>query len=355
MCIRDRLFIEKGGVQRLLQLLKGKRSPALYEQVLWCLSNILGDEFELRDLALTKADIVEGLLQFIEDNESFPLTVLRNIMWVTCNLTRGPPYPSYGRTRHLIPFLCEYLRNAKKDLILPELIWSLVHLSDGHDHQIQEILDTGIAERVVELLYGRDPGLLVPTIRLSGHLLSGSDGQTQILLDAGLLGPLEQLLDSAKSLIRREVVWMISNVLAGNHRQIQAVFDTGIPKKMLNLLEYDDYTVQREIIYALSAATYYATLDQIEILVHKWRVLEHFISRLEYEDKKILLPILKGMENIFQRGSTLSEDGVNPYVSLVESLNALKALEHVQFHPDGEVYEGVYKLIEGFFLAESRN
>eukprot|EP01017_Pseudomicrothorax_dubius_P039316 TRINITY_DN6004_c0_g2_i3.p1 TRINITY_DN6004_c0_g2~~TRINITY_DN6004_c0_g2_i3.p1 ORF type:complete len:149 (+),score=29.88 TRINITY_DN6004_c0_g2_i3:114-560(+) len=148
---------------------------------------------------------------------------------------------------------------------------------------------------------------------------------------------------------------MISNLLAGNFNLIQAVLNTQIFTKMKMLLTIDDYEIQREIIFCYSNATKNATLDQLELLVEKYRLIDAFLERLEYEDKNILLPILSGLSNLFERGEAIAENQVNPYVRLVERLDGARKLEKLQLHPCEEVYNRVYELIERYFTAETSN
>lgn len=122
-------------------------------------------------------------------------------------------------------------------------VWCLAYLTDGDEHQIQEILNLEILDEIVKLFKINNEQLKSPLLRLTGNILTGTDEQTEMLIRAGIIEVLYPQLFDEKKLIRKEAVWAYSNILGGTESQVRQVFafENGkIIDRILVLIQQDE-------------------------------------------------------------------------------------------------------------------
>jgi len=64
--------------------------------------------------------------------------------------------------------------------ILSDSCWAISYLSDGTNDQIQKVLESGIARRLVELLMHSNTKVVSAALRAVGNIVTGNDIQTQV-------------------------------------------------------------------------------------------------------------------------------------------------------------------------------
>ncbi len=89
------------------------------------------------------------LLQNLTES-SLKLPVLRNATWALSNLCRGKPPPAKELVRPALPVLVHCIYSADEE-VLSDACWALAYLSEG-DSNIQEVIESGVCRRLVELL-----------------------------------------------------------------------------------------------------------------------------------------------------------------------------------------------------------
>ena len=149
----------------------------LAPQAVWALGNIAGDSPPCRDMVL-QHNALQPLLMQLRDNSK--LSMLRNATWTLSNFCRGKPQPDFEQvsslasrpgasfqsadnikataqllcvvqTKKALPTLARLIQSNDEE-VLTDACWALSYLSDGTNDRIQEVINTGVCRRLVELL-----------------------------------------------------------------------------------------------------------------------------------------------------------------------------------------------------------
>ena len=157
------------------------------------------------------------------------MSVGRQAVWTVSNLFRGKPQPRERFVRLALPQLTVVLRRSKDIDMLTHCCWAISYMSEGDNRRVNEVLQSGVAPMLIELLGHSSDCIQVPALRACGNIVSADDPNvTQVMMDAGCIAPLKALLGHTRKDLRREAAWMISNITAGSHEQIQCVIDGGL-------------------------------------------------------------------------------------------------------------------------------
>jgi hypothetical protein len=136
------------------------------------------------------------------------------------NLCRGRPAPPFSKVARAVGSLAKVLILNDVDDVLTDVCWAMSYLSDGGDERIPAIIETGVLQRLVQLMQHPNVAISVPSLRTVGNIVTGDDAQTQLVIEAGALDALNDLIYNKKKTIRKEVCWSLSNITAGSSSQI---------------------------------------------------------------------------------------------------------------------------------------
>ena len=267
-------------------------------QIIWAFGNVAGDSVEDRDQllaqgavdALVKASEVDGF--FTKDRE-----MLRTTAWATANLCRGKPAPKMAQVQGLIPVL-KTMINGSDHVAIADACYGLSYLCAGSDENISNVLNHGVAQRLVDLFdvtvkkengdhtaddRAKEMGLeelsekgldhvLVPVLRTIGNIISAEDPAiVDVVLNIGAIEPLKTLafkMINKKTSIRKEACWTLSNITAGTTEQVQMAIDSGIFGHDMNqLLEDTDdnhFVLQKETMYIIENLSASSTVEQMK-------------------------------------------------------------------------------------------
>ncbi|KAL6532544.1 hypothetical protein OROGR_014514 [Orobanche gracilis] len=347
-----RVVIDHGAVPIFVKLL-GSPNDDVREQAVWALGNIAGDSPKCRDLVLGYGALIPLLGQL---NENAKLSMLRNATWTLSNFCRGKPQPPFEQVRPTLPAL-QRLIYSNDEEVLTDACWALSYLSDGTNDKIQAVIESGVCQRLVELLLHPNPSVLIPALRTVGNIVTGDDAQTQYIINQGALPSLLSLLSHHhKKSIKKEACWTISNVTAGNREQIQAVFDAGLIGPLINLLQYAEFDIKKEAAWAISNATSGGTNEQIMYLVNQ-NCIKPLCDLLSSPDPRIVTVCLEGLDNILKVGETEkgSTGNVNYFAQLIDEAEGLDKIENLQSHDNNEIYEKAVKMLEAYWQEEDED
>eukprot|EP00917_Polyrhabdina_sp_WS-2016_P033016 GHVP01070412.1.p1 GENE.GHVP01070412.1~~GHVP01070412.1.p1 ORF type:complete len:530 (+),score=90.79 GHVP01070412.1:31-1620(+) len=342
--------VDHGAIPLLVSLLSSQKDD-VREQAVWALGNIAGDSTNFRDLVLA-AGSMQPLLASL--NERAKITMLRNATWTLSNLCRGKPDPPFELVSPALPAL-KHLIHFQDIEVLTDAGWALSYLSDGPNKHINEVVNSGVCNRLVELLNHPTLAVQTPALRAVGNIVTGDDYQTSAIIFAGALKNLKNLLQSPRRNIRKEACWTVSNITAGSPEQITEVIETGIIPILVNMIKIDETDVRKEAAWAIANAVSGGKAHQVVTLVDQG-VIKPLCDVLDMvEEVRIVVVALEGLDRILYVGRTQAyEQGLdkNPYVDAIDAAGGTPKLEKLQAAIEPKIADTVVKIIGSYFPLE---
>merc|ERR1712211_39680 len=74
----------------------------------------------------------------------------------------------------------------------------LSYLSDGPNERVAAVIQSGVCQRLVDLLQHPSPLVQTPALRAVGNVVTGDEHQTQVIIQNGALPLLHKLLAPQK-------------------------------------------------------------------------------------------------------------------------------------------------------------
>lgn len=196
------VVVEKGAVPLLVKLLESSNED-VREQVVWAIGNIGGDSAACRDIIL-QSNGMYLLIKCVE-NTVRP-SMIKNGTWAISNLCRGKPGPEYDNVKDAIPILAKVIQTHHDSELITDCLWALSHLSDGGEIRVENLINTGVLPKIIQLISHHLNNLQLPAIRIIGNVVTGNDEQTQTVINLGAIASLGNLLTSSKRNVRKEAV-----------------------------------------------------------------------------------------------------------------------------------------------------
>jgi len=256
---------------------------------------------------------------------------------VSCNISKCPN---------------QLVRNSDVEVVI-DATWAFSYISDGTDDNIQAVLGSGCASRMVSLLNHPNVKVQVPALRTVGNIITGTEAQTQVLLDVNVLPLLYRLLQSPRKAVRKEACWTISNIVAGSEKHTTFVINANVMPMIIKLLSTSDLDVKKEAAWVISNATSFKVPDHVRYLVNG-QCLKPLIDLLAISDNKLILIVLEALENILAVGDQLvknRQEATNTFTLLIEEAEGIDRLEALQSHENTQIYDKVVRLLENYFGA----
>eukprot|EP00931_Biecheleriopsis_adriatica_P017309 TRINITY_DN12454_c0_g1_i1.p1 TRINITY_DN12454_c0_g1~~TRINITY_DN12454_c0_g1_i1.p1 ORF type:complete len:618 (-),score=120.43 TRINITY_DN12454_c0_g1_i1:127-1980(-) len=300
-------IVDAGAVPVMVEL-ASSQTEGVREQAVWALGNIAGDSTATRDLAL-EAGALLAVTAALEPE--LVLTTKRHAAWTLSNLCRGRPQPDLEALAPALRVLPRILECEDTE-VLTDACWATSYLSDGTNDRIGAVIQTGICERLVELLRSRNPAIQTPSLKTLGNICTGDDEQTQVALDHGLLGTMRPLLSHVKQGIRKEACWTLSNILGGTQNQVQLVFEEDLMPDLIRIVREDVHQVAKEAAWCLANATCSKNVTHIRHLAQNG-AMEAMAEMLGGHDPKTQRLVLDFFTNVL---TALREKNQSDFVAL---------------------------------------
>mmetsp|Transcript_33262 Transcript_33262/g.37091 ORF Transcript_33262/g.37091 Transcript_33262/m.37091 type:complete len:555 (+) Transcript_33262:80-1744(+) len=343
-CTMD--LVKAGAIKPLVHLLVHV-DAIIREQVAWCLGNIAGEGPDLRDLILQES-VIESLVMNL--NNPHNMSLLENVVWTISNLCRGTPSPGKSVTAPVIYPLVSFLDKPISEGAKVDILWALSYLSDGDEQNIELVIATGVACKLMRLLEDETTKVRckIPIVRILGNFVSGNDSQTQVVIESKILDQLAGLLGSQSKTIRKESSWLASNIACGNYEQITQLMNKKQAMKQMILNAKDDFwVVRKEAVWALSHICTSGN-DMHAVALVEAGGLEPLVMVLSLQnvDTALLFSTIDALRKILTVGEVHCNES---YKQKIAEYNGIEYLEELQTHPSNSVYEKVVSLIEDYF------
>lgn len=343
---QTKAVVKADAVKYFMKLLESPHQNVC-EQAVWALGNIIGDGPGLRDFVIQHG-VVKPLLKFVSPN--VPITFLRNVTWVIVNLCRNKdPAPPMDTIKEVLPALALLIHHQDLN-ILVDTVWALSYLTDGGNHQIQVVIDSGVVPFLVPLLSHAEIKLQTAALRAVGNIVTGTDDQTQVVLNNGALSHFPALLNHHKEKVKKEAVWFLSNITAGNQSQVQEIINIGLVPLIIQTLETGEFLTQKEAAWAISNFTVSGSPQQVALLV-ECGAITPFCKLLDCMDTQVIQIVLDGLSNILKMAGEKSVT----IATLIEEAGGLDKIEFLQQHENEEIYKLAFGIIDQYFSNDGDN
>ena len=130
----------------------------------------------------------------------------------------------FGQVKPALPVLAVLLNDHDEDVVF-NACRAFICLSFAPYRKIQEIIESNVCPRLVDLLKHSSLEVVQKALRTIGNIVTGDDAQTQVVVDCNALECLLKLLNSPSESIRKEACMAIGNIAVGNVARIQVVYN----------------------------------------------------------------------------------------------------------------------------------
>ena len=326
----------------------------------WALGNISGESSTNRN-SLLHQGALQPLLALLRERaeQPEPGSVLGYATWALSNFCKDQPDWELVNFRSSLSVTFTYIHDqispaltdlgrlirSQDEIILIDACWAISFLLDGDasNKKIQAIIETGIHERLTELLNHSSVCVQTPALRSVGDIVTGDDLHTQAVIASGALPALLSLLSSPDANIRAEACWTISNITAGSSTQIQAVIDAKIIPPLIDIMQKADDKSKLEACWAISNAISGAVHQPSQI----WYIIQQgcikpLCNLLSYEYSNQVA--LNALDNILK---AQERDSTNPAVTF--ETDDVAKIHSLQLHQRDLIYRRAYDIMEKHF------
>lgn len=337
---------KKGGIKVLKSAL-GSAFEDNRVQAVWAIGNIAGEDFILREI-LIKEEVIPLVVQIMEKGTS--TSTHKACAWCLANICRNNANLPANCYSAIVKPLVAAVKLGNDPLVLADCAWALFYLSCCMKDRLSPIVESGVIPTLISLLKHDEERIALPCLRILGNISTGSNEQTQAIIDAGVIEGLKELMETENESLRKESVWVLSNIAAGSESQVEKIIAADVILMGVKILAEDKFEVKSEVLWLILNTSETMPPKHVSYLL-KVGVLEGIVTFLNAQNSKVLLLVLRTIENMLKKARDLYGDK-NEIVAMVEELGCVHAMEELQYHSNQAVYKTANEILETFFTLE---
>ena len=145
--LHTKAVIDSGAVPTFIQLLDSD-DDNVRDQAAWALGNVAGDSVQCRDMVLQSGALPALMRIGNTFSDKTRISLMRNTTWTISNLCRGKPIPNFNLVKEALPLLSKLLFTTDNETVT-DACWALSYMSDGPNDRINQVLQAGVAPKLV--------------------------------------------------------------------------------------------------------------------------------------------------------------------------------------------------------------
>lgn len=364
-CDSTKYLTENGIIPEIKFLLLNIKTPCIIDQVIWIIANIAGDEHMYR-AEMLGLGFLDELVKIFNDTEYTKFK--EDCMWAISNLIKGVKKLTPHVTLNQLVKSCSsvilyYHRKGlpKDSNYLNHALSVLTELTEYNHYLLFTLVQKKVFPALNNLLlegvvqYDQIKINMLITLRLIGNFAAADDSLTCEIVKNGILVTIKTLLmELTSGVVRKECGWILSNIAAGLRDHVKEMLDTpGLVQIMLHIAGKDNkYEVRKESLWGILNLSSIDDKKYIKDLVFKYDLLSLIENNISSQDFKITAICLEGLDNILHYSSKLSEKFFEKILLKVEETDLFAKVDQLLEHPNKIIYNKADRLLQRFFSLE---
>ena len=339
-CMR---LAEEGVIEGLAKLATSEVLTEYSHQALWALSNLAGDNYELRNRVFSTG-ISDSIFRKISISQNIELGTLGTMIWLLSNLLKFRPLPQGNIVKEFLSLLPKLLPLPYED-ILVDTLRALGFITYSGEN-LTLVFSTMLVGRIVTFLEHDSYKIKLSALIVISNLSTGDATYMQALLDFNLINYLFQTLCIDKRNLIKESLFVLNNIVTGPWTHAQKIITHKDFNHIISCLEHMDKEIRTEALYFI---TLLVKTHNYEFKPEELYLIEKLLNLIEYGDPEAILTVLEILERIFEIAKKNQCDDV---LKKFDELGGIERLERLQSHPNGTIYQKAYGIMCNYIGGE---
>ena len=338
-----------GGIPKILNLLDCSIEE-IKSQTIWLVANLAGDSAKIRD-SLIENKIFDKILTILAgtNNENY----INLSGWAITNFFRVKPIPNLDICKKTFKIIARavLIDNEKNEDFVSDVCFFFSVLTQKYREFNQEIIDTGILQKIINFLDLKKRSIILTSLRIIGNIAcTDNANQTQKLIDLGVLDKLKYTLFNENISIRKETAFILSNIAAGTQKQIEILIDQNFLQILYKIFINDNPKVKKEAIIAIANMTSVEDEKYMKKILDD-NILVIVVELLKKEDIYFIAIGLEILGNIFAFSEKKGRK--KEFQNECYKIGIADILGKLQIHENQIIYEKTLKILDTYFETEN--
>ncbi|CAG8498683.1 181_t:CDS:10 [Paraglomus occultum] len=312
----------------------------LQNQATWAIGNFAAEGSEYRDL-LRANGVLIPLVRLLDSKD---VNLIQTVCFALSNLARGPdPKLDEFFKIETDKVLLRHLENDEMSEVVSEISWVLAYLTSDSDTYTSRLLSEGLIPRLVKHmrpLLSHGP-LALPLIRTLGNVAGGPDENAdELIQQEEFLKLMIEYVQSECRAVKKESLWVMSNITAARRSEVLAkVISVGFIPILSTIATHTNFDIRKEAAYGLLNIASHGE-EYLQSLPHQ-DLLPGFLEFVRSQDTDLIRLGLTYIHLLITQVPSSRQ--------LLESLNAIDAVESVTLSEDQDLKTNASRLMDLYF------